>query len=175
MGKFESRGELHLSKAYIGLGANLGDPPAQLRRALLTLSQLPSVRLLAQSRLYRSDAIGIANQPDYCNAACVIETQLAPEPLFEHLVEIERAAGRVRDGTRWGPRVLDLDLLHYEGVVCDTTRLRLPHAEIAKRNFVLVPLLDIAPELEIPDLGRVCDLVKTTGRAGLSLWPTEAG
>ncbi|MGH8506581.1 MAG: 2-amino-4-hydroxy-6-hydroxymethyldihydropteridine diphosphokinase [Stenotrophobium sp.] len=164
-----------MTKAYIGLGANLGDPPAQLRRALQAIAALPEVRLLAQSRLYRSDAIGVANQPDYCNAACMIETQLAPEPLFEHLVAIERAAGRVRDGTRWGPRLLDLDLLHYAGVTCDTPRLRLPHAELARRNFVLVPLLEIAPGLDIPDLGPIAGLAEAAGGAGLSLWPAKSG
>jgi 2-amino-4-hydroxy-6-hydroxymethyldihydropteridine diphosphokinase len=164
-----------LTKAYIGLGANLGDPPAQLRRALQAIATVPGVRLLAQSRLYRSDAIGVANQPDYCNAACMVETQLAPEPLFEQLVAIERAAGRVRDGTRWGPRVLDLDLLHYEGVSCDTPRLRLPHAELARRNFVLVPLQEIAPTLVLPELGPIAGLVDAAGDTGLSLWPEKSG
>ena len=162
-----------MPKAYIGLGANLGDPPTQLRQALLALAAMSDVRMLSQSRLYRSVAIGLAGQPDYCNAVCAVETQLTPEQLFERLVMIEQAAGRVRDGTRWGPRTLDLDLLHYEGVTCDTPRLRLPHAEIVRRNFVLVPLLEIAPELELPELGSVRILAAAAGDAGLSVWPGE--
>ncbi|MGH8462217.1 MAG: 2-amino-4-hydroxy-6-hydroxymethyldihydropteridine diphosphokinase [Stenotrophobium sp.] len=160
-----------MAKAYIGLGANLGDPPAQLHQALDALATTAGVRLLGQSRFYRSTAIGLAGQPDYCNAACVVETQLSPEILFERLLMIEQAAGRVRDGTRWGPRTLDLDLLHYEGVACDTPWLRLPHAEIARRNFVLVPLLEIAPDLVLPELGLVRLLAAAAGRAGLSVWP----
>ncbi|MGH8539677.1 MAG: 2-amino-4-hydroxy-6-hydroxymethyldihydropteridine diphosphokinase [Stenotrophobium sp.] len=162
-----------MPKAYIGLGANLGDPAAQLRAALDALASSPDIRMLAQSRLYRSTAIGLPDQADYCNAACAVETALPPEALFERLLAIERAAGRVRDGRRWGPRVLDLDLLHYEGVTCDTQRLRLPHAEIARRNFVLTPLAEIAPGLVLPELGPVRELALKAGSAGLALWPGE--
>lgn len=161
--------------AYLGLGSNLQDPPAQLRAALERLGRQPDLRLLRRSALYRSTALpqpgraGMPAQPDYCNAVCSIETALAPPDLMALLLAMEREAGRVRDGLRWGPRVLDLDLLHVEGVALDTPALRLPHPEIASRNFVLVPLAEIAPALEIPGLGRIADLAQQAGRAGLAL------
>jgi 2-amino-4-hydroxy-6-hydroxymethyldihydropteridine diphosphokinase len=159
-----------MPKAYIGLGANLGEPALQLSAALIALANTPGLTLLAQSPFYRSAPLGLAGQPHYCNAACVVQSELAPEGLLARLIEIEQAAGRVRDGTRWGPRLLDLDLLHVEGVRCNSTNLTLPHPEIGRRNFVLIPLADIAPELEIPLLGRVCELAQALGRAGLEPW-----
>lgn len=158
------------STAYIGLGANLGRPAEQIRAAIAALGRASGVALLAQSSLYRSTAIGSVEQADYCNAVCSVGTTLDAERLFEVLIGVERAAGRVRDGTRWGPRVLDLDLLHVEGVCSDSARLTLPHPEIARRNFVLVPLAEIAPELVIPNLGAIKDLAEQAGRTGLSLW-----
>lgn len=158
------------ARAYIGLGSNLGSPAQQLRAALSALAQLPDVRVLAQSGLYRSAPMGEAGQADYCNAACCIETTLVPQTLMEALLAIERAAGRVRDGRKWSPRILDLDLLHYEGVTLNSEALTLPHPGIAQRNFVLWPLLDIAPELEIPGLGRIRECAERVGREGLELW-----
>lgn len=156
--------------AYIGLGANLGAPAQQVRAALRALQTQPALQWIAQSPLYRSAPIGVPGQADYCNAVCAVQTALEPEALFDILIGIERAAGRVRDGQRWGPRVLDLDLLHVEGVARTSERLTLPHAEIARRNFVLVPLAQIAPRLEIPGLGRIADLAAKLGHDGLTLW-----
>ena len=157
-------------KAYIGLGANLGNPAVQVRAALRSIGAEPGVRLVAQSDLYCSAPIGLPGQSDYCNAVCAVETPLPPTELFERLLRIEREAGRVRDGQRWGPRVLDLDLLHVEGVQMDDASLTLPHAELAHRNFVLMPLAQIAPQLELPGLGRVADLAARLGETGLALW-----
>jgi 2-amino-4-hydroxy-6-hydroxymethyldihydropteridine diphosphokinase len=109
-------------------------------------------------------------QPDYCNAVCVLETPASPEVLMQTLLAIERGAGRVRDGSRWGPRQLDLDLLHVEGVVSDRAELRLPHPGIGLRNFVLVPLADVAPSLEVPGVGRVDIAAQRAGRNGLTRW-----
>lgn len=156
-----------MANAYIALGGNLGDPAAQLTLALTRLAQTPGVAISAQSSLYRSAPIGLPNQPDYCNAVCAVETSLAAPQLFAVMLEIERQAGRIRDGRRWGPRVLDLDLLHYEGVTLDTPGLKLPHPEIARRNFVLTPLAQIAPELDIPGVGRISELAAALGREGL--------
>ena len=156
--------------AYIGLGANLGQPAEQVCHAIAALTRTSGVTLHAQSSLYRSVAIGLPGQPDYCNAVCALNTTLDAESLFDALIAIEQAAGRIRDGTRWGPRVLDLDLLHYEGRNQTALRLTLPHPEIAKRNFVLVPLAEIAPELEIAGVGCVRELAAKLGRDGLSLW-----
>jgi len=157
-----------MPRAYIGLGANLGEPREQLLQAMRGLAA--SGTLLARSPLYRSAPLGEPGQPDYCNAVCVLDTALSPAQLMEHLLELERAAGRVRDGRRWAARRLDLDLLHYEGVTLDTPALRLPHPEIGQRNFVLVPLADVAPDLVLPGLGRVADAAAAIGRSDLSPW-----
>ncbi|HSW15421.1 MAG TPA: 2-amino-4-hydroxy-6-hydroxymethyldihydropteridine diphosphokinase [Solimonas sp.] len=157
-----------MSRAYIGLGANLGDPRRQILDAIDGLAACG--RLLACSSLYRTAPLGEPGQPDYCNAACLLDTALSAEALMDRLLELERAAGRVRDGRRWGARRLDLDLLHVEGVTLETPKLRLPHPEIARRNFVLVPLAEIAPELLIPGVGRIAAAAAAIGRAGLDPW-----
>lgn len=156
--------------AYVGLGANLDDPAAQLRAAIQAIAGLPGTRLLATSSLYRSAPMGPPDQPDYCNAVCQVETRLAPAAMLDALLLIERQAGRERGADRWGPRRLDLDLLHVEGVQLDQPGLRLPHPGLAQRNFVLLPLAEIAPGLTIPGLGRVEALALAADRAGLALW-----
>lgn len=157
--------------AYIGLGANLGDPPAQLREALQRLAALGQLR--AVSRFYRSTAVGPGPQPDYCNAACRLDSSLAPSALMRELLAIEQAMGRVR-GEKWGPRLIDLDLLHVAGEQCASAELELPHPGIARRNFVLRPLADIAPELSLPGIGRVVVAARTIGSAGLAVWQFPA-
>ncbi|GAC1627263.1 MAG: 2-amino-4-hydroxy-6-hydroxymethyldihydropteridine diphosphokinase [Nevskia sp.] len=159
-----------MARGYLGLGANLGQPAVQLEAALARISALPDTRLLARSALYRSDPVGPAGQPDYCNAACAIETALAPLALLDALQAIEDAAGRRRDGIRWAARLLDIDILHLETVACATPRLSLPHPQIARRNWVLVPLAEIAPGLVIPGVGTVGKLAGAIGNAGLRPW-----
>ena len=154
-------------RAHIGLGANLGDPAARLRWALQRLASLGTIE--AQSPLYRSAPMGPADQPDFCNAVCVLRTALTPRALMDALLAIERETGRVRD-TKWGPRTLDLDLLHVDGQVSADSALRLPHPGIAKRNFVLVPWATIAAGTELPGLGCVGALAQTIGREGLARW-----
>jgi 2-amino-4-hydroxy-6-hydroxymethyldihydropteridine diphosphokinase len=162
-------------RAYIGLGANLGDPARQLRAALDGIARLPMSRMLRASSLYRSPPMGPADQPPYCNAVCEIETALAPRELLDGLLALERAAGRTRGGDRWGPRTLDLDILHIEQVVLDEPRLHLPHPGLRQRRFVLIPLAALAPDLHIPGMGRVGDLAAQIGDEGIELWPETAG
>jgi 2-amino-4-hydroxy-6-hydroxymethyldihydropteridine diphosphokinase len=161
-------------RAYIGLGANLQDPAAQLREALRRIGQAPGLRLISVSSLYRSAPLGPAGeqgpQPDYCNAVCAVDSRLSPDELLSALHKVEREMGRERPPQRWAPRLIDLDLLHVEGVQQQTARLTLPHPELHKRNFVLAPLAEIAPELELPELGRVSKLAQDLGTAGLALW-----
>lgn len=157
-------------RAAIGLGANLGDPAAQVEAAMSALDALPQTRLLARSRLYRSAPMG-PPQPDYCNAACLLETALSAEALLAACHRIEADAGRLRTETRWLARELDIDVLVYGDLCCDTSGLRLPHPGIAQRNFVLVPLAEAAPDLDIPGLGRAEELAEHCGREGLALWP----
>jgi len=155
---------------FIGLGANLGAPDEQLRRALAAIETLPDVDLVRRSRLYRSAPMGLPDQSDYCNAVCEVVFRSSPAELMADLLAIERSLGRFRDGRRWGPRMLALDLLHVVGVSCDEPALRLPHPGISRRNFVLVPLAEIAPELDIPGVGRVSDAAASIGSDGLQFW-----
>ena len=157
-------------EAYIALGANLGDPPSQLRAALQGLRASAEVDVVAVSGFYRTPPLGPPGQPDYCNAVCAIASGLEPEALLDILQGIENAAGRKRDGERWGPRILDLDLLHVEGRVSHTPRLTLPHPQLHRRAFVLVPLAQIAPGLSIPGLGLVADLAAAVDASGVVRW-----
>lgn len=138
-------------RAYIGLGSNLASPLRQVRRAIAELAQLPASRLQAVSRIYRSRPMGPADQPDYINAVVAIETRLTPLELLDGLQAIEQSHQRARGAVRWGPRTLDLDLLLYGDANIDQPRLIVPHAGISGRSFVLQPLLDISPDLHLPD------------------------
>jgi 2-amino-4-hydroxy-6-hydroxymethyldihydropteridine diphosphokinase len=141
--------------AYIGIGSNLDDPEQQVRAAIDALQRLPRSTFVGASRLYRSAPWGNAEQPAFVNAAAAISTELAPRELLDALLAIERAHGRVRDGERWGPRVIDLDILVYGDARIDEPGLHVPHRHLAERAFVLLPLADLDPDLEIPGQGRV--------------------
>jgi 2-amino-4-hydroxy-6-hydroxymethyldihydropteridine diphosphokinase len=161
--------------AFIGIGANLGDPVAQVFDALVRLGRdLPQTRLSGRSRLYRNPPMGPQDQPDYVNAVARLETRLQPRALLARLQAIEIACGRRRDGTRWGPRLLDLDLLLFGGDVIDEPGLRVPHPGIAERDFVLFPLLELAPGLMIPGLGPVAALCRAIPGTGLQAIAEEA-
>jgi 2-amino-4-hydroxy-6-hydroxymethyldihydropteridine diphosphokinase len=148
-----------MENVYIGLGSNLADPAAQVAAGLRALARLPKTRLVAHSRLYRSAPWGRADQPEFVNAVIQLETALEPRELLDHLLGIERGAGRERDGTRWGPRILDLDILAYAQRRVAEPGLQVPHPHLHERAFVLVPLAEIAPDLHIPGRGRVADLL----------------
>ena len=150
--------------ACVGLGANLGDAAATVREAFVALGRLPGTRLLRASRLYRTPAWGVTAQPDFVNAVVMLETTLEPTALLESLLRIERDAGRDRraDGSdRWGPRTLDLDLVLFGDRVIDTPRLKVPHPHLHERAFVLVPLVEIAPDIRIPGRGAAVDALAT--------------
>lgn len=153
--------------AFVGLGSNLDDPCEQVRRALSELADIPATRLLAHSSLYRSSPMGPAEQPDFINAVAKIETGLGPRELLSELQSIEAAHRRKRDGERWGPRTLDLDLLLYGTAIIRETDLEVPHAGLAERNFVLQPLSEIDAEIEIPGRGSVRVLLSKCPAAGL--------
>ncbi len=142
--------------AFVGLGSNLGDSIAALRAAFVALAAIEGTRLLQASRLYRTPAWGVTEQPDFINAVAMLETQRTPQQLLSDLLAIERVAGRDRqaDGSdRWGPRTLDLDLLLYGDAVISEPGLHVPHPHLHERAFALVPLLEIAPGAVIPGIG----------------------
>jgi 2-amino-4-hydroxy-6-hydroxymethyldihydropteridine diphosphokinase len=146
-------------RAYIALGSNLGDSKRLVQEAMAALGQLPGTRLVASSGLYLTPPWGVTEQPPFVNAVAEVATTLAPRDLLEALLDTERAFGRVRDGERWGPRTLDLDLLLHGDRVLDEDGLSLPHPRLAERAFVLLPLAEIAPTLDIPGQGLVADLL----------------
>lgn len=153
-------------RAYVALGSNLGDSRQHLLSAVEALAALSHTQVIARSRIYRTPPWGVLDQPDFLNAAVALETALEPYDLLDALLAIERAAGRQRSGERWGPRTLDLDLLHVAGRTMHSPRLTLPHPHIAERAFVLLPLGDLAPELDIPGQGRVVELLRNVDTKG---------
>lgn len=157
-----------MATAYIGVGSNLAEPRDQVERAIATLAGPGPERLLACSRLYATTPVGPVDQPDYVNAVIALWTPRAPLDLLDRLQTIESWHGRVRDGRRWGPRTLDLDLLLYDQVCLALPGLRIPHPEIRHRAFVLIPLADIAPrDLSIPGQGRLDDLLRAAPTEGV--------
>ena len=154
--------------AFVGLGSNLERPARQLRVALGELGDLPGTQLIRHSPLYRSAPLGPAGQPDYVNAVALLQTTLDAFALLDALQAIEQRHGRVR-GVHWGPRTLDLDLLLYGDQEIDSPRLRVPHPQMHRRAFVLVPLHDIAPGLDLPGLGPLVDYLPAASGHGLQL------
>ncbi|MBJ6982905.1 2-amino-4-hydroxy-6-hydroxymethyldihydropteridine diphosphokinase [Luteimonas sp. MC1572] len=155
--------------AAVGLGGNVGDVGQALASALAALDALPGTRLLRASRSYRTPAWGLQSQPDFINAAATLQTTLAPRALLDALLAIERDHGRERaaDGSRWGPRTLDLDLLVHGDAVIDAPGLVLPHPHLHLRAFVLVPLAEIAPDMEVPGHGTVRALLAGVDAEGV--------
>ena len=154
-----------MTLAYVALGSNLGEPRQQVRDALAALAALPDTRVTRRSALYRTPPWGVLDQPAFINAVAELATTLSPETLLSEMLAIERRAGRVR-AERNGPRTLDLDLLHVEGVRRDDPQLTLPHPRLAERAFVLLPLNDVAPQLQLPGLGSVAELLAQVDPAG---------
>lgn len=152
--------------AYIGLGSNLDDPRAQVELALVELAAIPDTCVLNVSALYRSLAVGPGEQPDYINAAALLETSLSPLALLDALQAIEQAHRRVRL-EHWGPRTLDLDILLLDSLIIASERLRVPHPYLTQRNFVLYPLADIAPALLLPDGTSLKELITRCPQNGL--------
>ncbi|MCZ4303703.1 2-amino-4-hydroxy-6-hydroxymethyldihydropteridine diphosphokinase [Zoogloeaceae bacterium G21618-S1] len=144
--------------AFIGLGANLGDPVAAIAEACVALAALPDTRFVARSGNYRTAPVGVSGQPDYINAVARIDTRLSPMALLVALMDIEARHGRTRDFTM-APRTLDLDLLLYDHQQITLPGLHVPHPRMHQRAFVLVPLAELAPTREIPGIGRVDQLL----------------
>lgn len=148
-----------VARVYVGLGSNLEQPVDQVRAGMAALCELPDSHVVQCSSFYRSAPVGLADQPDFINAVCALDTSLAPRVLMRRLLSIEHAHGRTRGGARGGPRTLDLDLLLYGDLTLATPEVTVPHARLHERAFVLYPLFEIAPALHIPGLGPVADLL----------------
>lgn len=140
-----------MTLVYIGLGSNLSDPQQQIINALTALENIEQSQLVAVSSLYYSRPMGPQDQPDYMNAVAALNTSLSPIELLNNLQSIEKNAGRERKGNRWGARILDLDILLFGQETINNERLIIPHYGLTLREFVLIPLAEIAPQLTLPD------------------------
>lgn len=148
-----------MKTVYIALGSNLNTPTMQLNAAIEALSNLPDTKIESVSSFYQSKPLGPQDQPDYVNAVTCINTELQPLALLEQLQHIENTQGRVRL-RRWGERTLDLDILLYEDLVLNSEHLTIPHYDMQNREFVIIPLYEIAPELILPNGEKLAELAK---------------
>lgn len=160
---------MSLKLCYLGLGANLEQPLQQLELAVKALGQLPDSSLLAVSSFYGSKPMGPQDQPDYVNAVALVQTRLSAEQLLDALQQIEQQQGRQRKDQRWGARTLDLDILLYGDEIIQTERLTVPHYGMKVREFVLYPLAEIAPQLQLPDGSLLRDLLAQVPVNGLTV------
>lgn len=159
-----------MTLAYIALGSNQASPLEQVSSALDALAAIPQSRMVATSSFYRTPPLGPQDQPDYLNAAVVLDTDLSAEALLDHTQRIELEHGRVRKEERWGPRTLDLDLMLFGDQVMHTERLTVPHYDMKNRAFMLVPLLEIAPECRFPDGQSVAEILARLSQEGITRW-----
>ena len=156
-----------MNTAYVALGANLGDPSATIRAAFGALANLPESRVVHCSSLYRTAPVGNTEQPEFINAVAALETTLAPESLLDALFDIEARFGRIR-AEKNGPRTLDLDLLLYNNQQLNLPRLTLPHPRLHLRAFVLYPLAELAPDLQLPGRGSNAAWLPAVANQGIS-------
>ena len=147
-----------MTRVYLALGSNLADPLHQIDAALSALDALPDTQRVATSAFYRTPPYGPPDQPDYLNAAVALDTALSAEALLDQTQRIEQEHGRVRKAERWGPRTLDIDIMLFGTASLNSDRLTVPHYDLLNRAFMLVPLLEIAPDLSLPD-GRSLKLI----------------
>lgn len=159
-----------MSRVWLALGSNLADPLQQVQNALDALAAIPQTRLAAISSFYRTPPYGPPDQPDYLNAVVGLETELSPLALLNHTQRIELEQGRVRKADRWGPRTLDLDILLFDRQVITSVRLTVPHYDMHNRAFMLVPLLEIAPALQMPDGTPIDTLLASLDRSQIQRW-----
>ena len=147
-------------RAYVGLGANLGDREGTIRSAVALLGTQPGIDVVADSSLRETEPVGYVDQPAFLNGAVAVETELSPQELLQRLLAVELALGRARgEGPRFGPRPIDLDLLLYGAEVVDEPGLTVPHPRLAERRFALEPLHELDPDLSLPDGRAVRDLL----------------
>ena len=156
-----------MTLAYIAIGSNLASPLEQVNAAVEALGEIPQSRIVAVSSFYRTPPLGPQDQPDYLNAAVVLETELGPEALLDNTQRIELQQGRVRKAERWGPRTLDVDVLAVGDLTRATADLQLPHPRAHERAFVLQPWRRVDPDFVLVGHGRVADLADAVGDSGV--------
>jgi 2-amino-4-hydroxy-6-hydroxymethyldihydropteridine diphosphokinase len=153
--------------AYISVGSNLGQKLDNCRKGIASLTRCTDIRLIAQSSIYRTEPVDYQDQDWFVNYVVKIETKLDPLPLLEFIKSIEQAAGRVLDAVRYGPRVLDLDIILYDDLVVNDLKLTIPHPRMHKRRFVLKPICDIDPDIKHPVLQQtMISLLENLNEAG---------
>jgi len=153
--------------AWIGIGGNQGQPGELLPEVIDALDRMPDIEVLERSSLYRSAPRDYLDQPDFINAAFSLDTELSPHELLQRLQQLEQDYGRRRNGPRYGPRTIDLDILLIDGQCIDSDELVVPHPRLQQREFALAPLAEINPELDVPGCGRVGDLLHNCGEQGV--------
>ncbi len=154
--------------AYIGLGSNMESPKQQIKSAIKSIAEIPEIQVLVASSLYKSKPVGPQDQNDYINAVIKIETEFMPLELLDCMQDIENQHGRIRK-EHWGPRILDLDILIFGKKIIQDKKLTIPHPEIEKRPFVLVPLAEIDSNCSIPGIGLISDLLAVNNQKDLEL------
>ena len=159
-----------MTLAYIAIGSNLASPLEQVNAAVQALGEIPQSKIVAVSSFYRTPPLGPQDQPDYLNAAVVLETSLNAETLLDHTQRIELQQGRTRKAERWGPRTLDLDIMLFGDAVINSERLTVPHYDMKNRGFMLWPLFEIAPELAFPDGETLREVLHTRAFDKLNKW-----
>ncbi|PIJ49793.1 2-amino-4-hydroxy-6-hydroxymethyldihydropteridine diphosphokinase [Erwinia sp. OLTSP20] len=159
-----------MTRVYLALGSNLAEPLNQVQAALRALDRLPHTQRSATSSFYRTPPYGPPDQPDFLNAVVALDTTLTPLALLEHTQHIEQQQGRERKAERWGPRTLDLDLLLFGNLQLNTPRLTLPHYDMHNRAFMLLPLIEIAPEITLPDGTKATELLARLDASTIRYW-----
>lgn len=159
-----------MNRVYLALGSNLRDPLDQVQRAITALKQLPSTTYVTSSAFYRTPPYGPQDQPDFLNAVLVLDTQLNAHQLLDHTQAIELEQGRQRKAERWGPRSLDLDILLFGDQQITSARLTVPHYDMHNRAFMLLPLLEVAADCQLPDGRRVAELLAPLKTDTITLW-----
>jgi 2-amino-4-hydroxy-6-hydroxymethyldihydropteridine diphosphokinase len=154
-------------RAYVGLGANLGDRESTIRQAVVSLEATPGIRVTGISTLRETEPWGPVEQPPFLNGAIALDTDLEPRALLGVLLDVERRLGRVRTGRRYGPRTIDLDLLVVDGVTSTEPGLTLPHPRLHERRFALEPLAELAPDLVVPGHGTAAELLAAFDARGV--------
>jgi 2-amino-4-hydroxy-6-hydroxymethyldihydropteridine diphosphokinase len=152
--------------SYLSLGSNLGNKRTNLKRAVTFINEHPQIKLIAQSSVYETKPVGYRKQPDFLNLVIKIETTLSPQQLWQVVQKIEKKIGR-KPTVRWGPRLIDIDILLYNDLTLTQPDLEIPHPELEKRAFVLIPLQEIAPGIRLPSGNNLASLIKNLPKQGV--------